>query len=112
MAILMPRPTRIKSGSGGRRRQEPISALPPAISWLESNELAAAYEVVTGRGGRHLFYSIPEGAEIRNSAGKIAPGVDVRGVGGYVVAAPSRTVICDDCNQTPDKHPADCPKSG
>ena len=32
-----------------------------------------------------LFYSIPEGVELSNSAGKLAPGVDIRGEGGQVV---------------------------
>jgi Bifunctional DNA primase/polymerase, N-terminal/Primase C terminal 1 (PriCT-1) len=40
--------------------------------------------------GRHLWYVWPDGeTRIRNSAGKIAYGVDVRGEGGYVVVPPS-----------------------
>lgn len=45
----------------------------------------------TGRGGVHLFYRYPQdGTRVRNSAGKLAAGVDVRGDGGYVAAPPSR----------------------
>lgn len=44
---------------------------------------------LTGGGGEHLYYQAPEGAEIRNSAGLLGPGIDVRGAGGYVVAPPS-----------------------
>jgi hypothetical protein len=40
--------------------------------------------------GQHLFFRYPEGAEIRNSAGQLAKGVDVRGEGGYVVIPPSK----------------------
>lgn len=49
--------------------------------------------VATGGGGEHLYYrsDIP----IRNSAGVLAPGVDVRGEGGYVVAVPSLHVSGD-----------------
>ncbi len=45
--------------------------------------------VRTGGGGQHLYFKWPEGASVRNSAGKIAPGLDIRGQGGYVVAPPS-----------------------
>lgn len=42
----------------------------------------------TGSGGRHIFFKHP-GIEIRNSAGKLGQGLDIRGDGGYVVAPPS-----------------------
>lgn len=42
----------------------------------------------TGSGGEHIFFRHP-GVEIRNSAGKLGAGLDVRGDGGYVVAPPS-----------------------
>jgi len=42
----------------------------------------------TGSGGRHIFFKHP-GIEIRNSAGKLGRGIDIRGDGGYVVAPPS-----------------------
>jgi hypothetical protein len=46
----------------------------------------------TPRGGRHLWFRVPPAAvDVSNSAGRVAPGVDVRGVGGYVVVPPSRT---------------------
>jgi hypothetical protein len=47
--------------------------------------------VRTGGGGIHLFFRYPMGTEIRNSAGLLGPGLDVRGEGGYVVVPPSRT---------------------
>lgn len=42
----------------------------------------------TGGGGEHIFFKYP-GVEIRNSTSKLGQGLDVRGDGGYVVAAPS-----------------------
>src|SRR3989441_6168493 len=41
----------------------------------------------TGGGGRHLYFAHPGGL-VRNKVG-LAPGVDLRGDGGYVVAPPS-----------------------
>lgn len=49
--------------------------------------LPATVESITAR-GRHLFFKCQHGA-VRNSAGTIAPGLDVRGDGGYVVLPPS-----------------------
>lgn len=43
---------------------------------------------VTGSGGMHLLFTRPPDG-IRNSASRVAPGIDVRGDGGYIVAPPS-----------------------
>ena len=43
----------------------------------------------TGGGGRQYFLRIPDGVDLGNSVGKLAPKVDIRGNGGYVVAPPS-----------------------
>lgn len=51
--------------------------------------LPATYTVQTPRGGRHRYFSVPEGEAIPCSAGKLACGVDVRGDGGYVIMPPS-----------------------
>ena len=45
----------------------------------------------TGGGGIHFFFRYPGGTEIRNNAGLLGLGLDVRGEGGYVVVPPSRT---------------------
>jgi len=44
-------------------------------------------EAATPSGGRHLYYRFAPG--ITNSASLVAPGIDIRGEGGYVLAAPS-----------------------
>lgn len=45
-------------------------------------------EVMTGGGGKHFYFKHP-GGNIRNSAGTLGDGLDVRGHNGYVVAPPS-----------------------
>ncbi len=44
--------------------------------------------VVTGGGGTHIYLGHP-GGHVPNSAGRLGPGLDIRGDGGYVVAPPS-----------------------
>jgi hypothetical protein len=52
--------------------------------------MPATAEVVTPRGGRHLYLIVPSGRPmLGNSAGKLGRGIDTRGQGGYVLAPPS-----------------------
>jgi len=48
--------------------------------------LAATWTVTTPRGGTHLYYRTPPGVRLRNTASTLAPHVDTRAEGGYVVA--------------------------
>ncbi|MDQ3539735.1 MAG: bifunctional DNA primase/polymerase [Chloroflexota bacterium] len=49
------------------------------------------WTVRTGRGGAHLYFWHPGPEErIKTSAGLLAPGLDVRGDGGYAILPPSR----------------------
>ena len=59
--------------------------------WLNENHNAIPPTRTHGtpRGGEHLAFRDPPDVEIRNSQGRIAPGIDVRGTGGYVVVPPS-----------------------
>jgi putative DNA primase/helicase len=43
---------------------------------------------LTGGGGEHYLFAYPT-TPIGNSSGKVGPGVDTRGEGGYIVAPPS-----------------------
>ena len=40
----------------------------------------------TPTGGRHIFYGLKDGVQVRNSCDKFGPGLDIRGHNGYVVA--------------------------
>jgi len=53
--------------------------------------LRDAPRVRTGSGGWHLYFGHPGGV-VPNSAGRLGPGLDVRGDGGYVIAPPSQHV--------------------
>ena len=58
------------------------------IEWADQ-PWPVTYMVLTPTGGWHLYFTAPDGPEIRNSAGKIGPLIDVRAAGGYVLAAGS-----------------------
>jgi putative DNA primase/helicase len=50
---------------------------------------ARTVTIQTGSGGQHIYFRMPEGKSYGNATGNLPKGNDVRGVGGYVVAAPS-----------------------
>ncbi|OEJ36219.1 bifunctional DNA primase/polymerase [Streptomyces agglomeratus] len=60
------------------------------------------HTVRTRAGGTHLYFTAPDGTEVRNTIGKHGWKVDTRAVGGYVVGAGSIVggrsyeVVCDD----------------
>lgn len=67
-----------------------IDARPVLESWLAVLDEPPLL-VATPSGGRHAYFALAPGETVANSAGRIAPGVDVRGLGGYVVA-PGSTI--------------------
>ena len=69
--------------------------------------------IKTGGGGLHYYFKHPAGIKVRNSAGKLGPGIDVRGHHGYVVAAPSMHVSGNEYAFVIDPRaigPAPCPE--
>lgn len=44
---------------------------------------------LTGGGGTHALFRMPEGRKYTNLTGNLPPGIDVRGWGGYIVLPPS-----------------------
>jgi hypothetical protein len=56
----------------------------------EHGPLPDTVETVTGTGGRHLYFAWPADVAISNDqAGRLGPGLDVRGEGGQVLAPPT-----------------------
>ncbi len=63
---------------------------PDGLAWYQehADRLNAGRIHRTRRAGYHLLYKAPQ-QEIRNTASQIAPGIDVRGEGGYIVWWPA-----------------------
>jgi len=56
---------------------------------VKAQELSHCVVSLTPRGGRHYIFRQPTGTSWSNTAGKIAPKVDTRANGGYIVVPPS-----------------------
>jgi len=76
------------------------------MEWLNANSERLPFTRThkTRSGGLHLLFLAPVGVHLRNSASRVAPGVDVRGEGGYIIVPPSDGYqVADPCD------PADMP---
>ena len=72
---------------------DPRDGGPESLAALEreNGPLPETARARTGGGGVHVFFRYPAEKEVRNSAGWLGLGLDVRGEGGYVVVPPSLT---------------------
>lgn len=74
--------------TGARSGLVAIDCDPKGLDWYQSERKRLGdYRLHQTRRGKHLLYQDP--GDIRNSAGKLAKGVDVRGEGGYVIWWPA-----------------------
>lgn len=86
-----------------------------AAEWLESVSLPETITAITGTNGRHFLFRSPD-FPVTNSTSKIGPHIDIRGTGGYIVAAPSihpdtRQEYAWDCvDEFPTGNPAEAPR--
>ncbi|MER5290707.1 bifunctional DNA primase/polymerase [Streptomyces pharetrae] len=73
--------------------------------------IPATVVVTTPSGGRHVWLTGPPDVAVPNSAGRLAPGIDVRGAGGYLVGPGSRTEhgVYGTAPGTAHLPPAPCP---
>jgi hypothetical protein len=74
--------------------------------------IPATVVVMTPSGGRHLWLSGPPDMIVPNSASRLAPGIDIRGAGGYLVGPGSRTEhgVYATAPGTAHLAPAPCPR--
>lgn len=80
-----------------------------AMACLEAyfGELPETVEQLTGK-GRHRCFAWPASRPVRNSQSAIGPGIDVRGDGGYIVAAPSIHPSGRPYQWAPGRSPSEC----
>jgi hypothetical protein len=81
-----------------------------SLQRLEAERVALppTWRASTGN-GRHFYFKRPLGKEIRNSVGKLARGIDIRSLGGYVIAPPSKHICGRTYAWLVDHHPEDVP---
>ncbi|MGC5007366.1 bifunctional DNA primase/polymerase [Streptomyces sp. NBC_00353] len=69
--------------------------------------------VITPSGGHHIWLTGPPGISVPNSASRLAPGIDIRGTGGYLVG-PGSVTARGTYRLAPgaaDLSPAPCPRA-
>lgn len=76
----------------------------------ECGNFPSTVEVITGGGGRHLYFAY-DADDVRNSAGMLGLGLDIRGEGGFVVAPPSMHISGRRYEWEASSHPEDVPIS-
>ncbi|GGQ82004.1 bifunctional DNA primase/polymerase [Streptomyces asoensis] len=62
-----------------------------ALCERAGHTVPATYRTRTASGGTHLYFTVPDGIRLTNTAGTVGELVDTRAWGGYVVAAGSTT---------------------
>ncbi len=64
---------------------------PNGLEWLNENQAELDSKCIhSTRRGKHLLYRYPsDGASLKNTAGRLALGVDTRGEGGYIIWWPA-----------------------
>ena len=59
-------------------------------TWRQvAEDVPPTVEVLTGGGGRHLYFTYPEEVILKSGTNVLGPGVDLRANGGYVLVPPS-----------------------
>jgi hypothetical protein len=80
---------------------ELLALLPLGEDIPDAQKIPDTLTVSTPTGGVHLYFEVPKDIIISNSSGLVAPGIDIRSEGGFVVAPGSPhknggTYVCED----------------
>ncbi|MFF3754126.1 bifunctional DNA primase/polymerase [Streptomyces sp. NPDC002018] len=108
--------------TGGPTRDStsgPTGPVPDSVAALQQIALQHPFTlpetvvVLTPSGGRHIWLTGPPNVVVPNSAGRLAPGIDVRGAGGYLVGPGSVTArgAYRPAPGTEGLAPAPCPRA-
>ena len=92
----------------GKRGDETLAALEAT-----HGPLPDTHEVVTGSGGRHLYFAWPDGIDIRNDqSGRLGPGLDIRGeaLDPAVALRPGIAMVVVTVQEQPRFEGAHCPR--
>ncbi|KIF75424.1 DNA primase [Streptomyces sp. 150FB] len=103
----------------GSRPDSPLDSPPASVVALQQIALQHLFTlpetvtVLTPSGGRHIWLKGPPNVVVPNSAGRLAPGIDVRGSGGYLVGPGSVTArgAYRLVPGTAELSPAPCPRA-
>ena len=98
----------------------PLDGRDGSVSWRRllavhhHNQPTDTVEAITGGGGRHVYFQLPDGRSVQQSKDAIGLGVEVKADGGYVVAPPSlhqsgRTYDWDSAGHPDDQAPEPAP---
>ncbi|MFE5295326.1 bifunctional DNA primase/polymerase [Streptomyces sp. NPDC056632] len=100
----------VREGDGEHAGTDGVAAL-AALARGHGFTVPPTVTVLTPGGGRHLWLTGPPDTVIPNSASRLAPGVDIRGAGGYLVGPGSVTPrgTYRLAPGTADLSPAPCP---
>lgn len=80
----------VPSGPAGADQPDGAAGL-AALAADRGVAVPETYTVATPSGGTHLYFTTPPGVRLRNTQDALAPAIDTRAAGGYVVAAGSIT---------------------
>jgi hypothetical protein len=76
---------------------------------MDQKGIVDTLTTITGSGGQHWLFKVPEGLRLRSTASVVARGIDTRAEGGYIVLPPSNHLSGNSYEWDQKIQPADLP---